>query len=268
MEAGIPDEIKEVAKDALVEVSKEVYEDLIQPTVKPIGQIFSYLPRAVRLGFSGLERWIINGEESLRLTSESLQEKTKNIPIEKLVEPEPHIAIPAIQQLSYCQNSEELRDLYANLLASSMNTDKKWKVHPAFVDIVKQLTPDEAKMLKSLPPSIVISHPLIDVRLQNKQRGKGGNTLYSNFTNVGLDRIETQSQISSYIDNLERLKLIVIPPTKSLTDKALYNPLLKHPNITAMIPKNLPNDIFEIGYEYKIFNLTNFGLSFIETCCI
>ena len=49
---------------------------------------------------------------------------------EKIVEPEPYVAVPAIQAISYAMNSDELRNLYANLLAKSMIKDTKDTVHP------------------------------------------------------------------------------------------------------------------------------------------
>lgn len=243
----------------------EVYKDALSPAVKPIGEILSFLPRTVKVAFNGVEKWLINKEETLRLTAESVREKIKVIPEEKLVEPEPYVAIPAMQQLSYCVNNEELRELYANLLISSMNIDKKWQVHPAFVDIIKQLTPDEAKFIRNLRPFVSFNNPLIDVRIEYDETGSG-RTIISNFTNVGLDQLDVPHNIGSYIDNLERLKLICIPPTMSLTNKDLYEPLKTHYLLTNSLPKQLgPNQ--KIGYDYKVFNLTNFGFDFVNICC-
>lgn len=243
----------------------EVYKDALSPAVKPIGEILSFLPRTVKVAFNGVEKWLINKEETLRLTAESVREKIKAIPEEKLVEPEPYVAIPAMQQLSYCVNNEELRELYANLLVSSMNADKKWQVHPAFVDIIKQLTPDEAKFVRNLSPNVSQNNALIDARLENEKTGSGS-TIISNFTNVGLDKVDLPENICSYIDNLERLKLIQIPPTMSLTNKDLYQPLINHPLMVNSLPEHLP-DGFKIGYKYKTFCLTNFGVEFIKICC-
>lgn len=243
----------------------EVYKDAVSPVIKPIGEILGFLPRTLKLALSGWEKWLINGEETIRLTAETVREKLQVIPTEKLTEPEPYVAIPAMQQLSYCVNNDELRDLYANLLVSSMNTDKKWQVHPAFVDIIKQLTPDEAKFIKALKPNVSNNNPLIDVRIVNKEN-RGGTTIIYNFTNVGIDKIDLPQNICSYIENLERLKLIMIPPTMSLINKELYNPLISHPLLTSRVPKTL-NEGSKIEYEYKIFCLTNFGANFIEICC-
>lgn len=243
----------------------EVYKDAASPLIKPIGEILGFLPRTLKLALSGWEKWLINGEETIKLTAETVKEKIKAVPEEKLVEPEPYVAIPAMQQLSYCVNNEELRELYANLLVSSMNADKKWKVHPAFVDIIKQLTPDEAKFIRNLRPFVSINNPLIDVRIEYDETGSG-RTIISNFTNVGLDQLDVPHNIGSYIDNLERLKLICIPPTMSLINKDLYEPLKTHYLLTNSLPKQLgPNQ--KIGYDYKVFNLTNFGFDFVNICC-
>jgi hypothetical protein len=244
----------------------ELYKDVASPSIQPIGTMLSYLPRTIRLAFTRWEKWIINGEESLKLTGELLRERVQNIPDEKLCEPEPYVAIPAIQQLSYCENSDILRELYANLLASSMNIDTKWTVHPSFVDIIKQLNPDEAKLLKSLTPATIINHPLIDVRLKNKHDG-GSHLLFSNFTTVGLNKIENESNIHLYIDNLERLKLIEIPPLQHLVDKMAYDELKKHPFLKELLNVSGVNPHFDIDYEHKTFNLTSFGVSFIQVSC-
>ena len=243
----------------------EVYKDAVSPVIKPIGEILGFLPRTLKLALSSWEKWLINGEETIRLTAESVREKIQAIPEEKLVEPESYVAIPAMQQLSYCVNNEELRELYANLLVSSMNADKKWQVHPAFVDIIKQLTPDEAKYIRNLQPVVFNANELIDVRIEYDTKGSG-TTIISNFTNVGLELLDLPQNIGSYIDNLERLKLIYIPPTMSLTNKELYEPLKNHPLIVDSLPEQLEEGQ-KIAYNYKIFCLTNFGCDFIKICC-
>ena len=242
----------------------EVYKDALSPAVKPIGEILSFLPRTVKVAFNGVEKWLINKEETLRLTAESVREKIKAIPEEKLVEPEPYVAIPAMQQLSYCVNNEELRELYANLLVSSMNADKKWQVHPAFVDIIKQLTPDEAKLLKHFLPTPMQNYPLMDVRLEN-QRG-AGNVYYSNFTDISLDVLDIPTNIGLYIDNFVRLKIIEIPPSRIYADNTTYERLKQHPILQSNLP-NINIDALKLKYIYKVFNVTNFGANFIQTCC-
>lgn len=258
------DEIKNEILEQTKGVAVEVYKDVARPIVKPIGEILGFLPRTIKLALSGWEKWLINGEESLRLTAEAIKEKVKQIPAEKLVEPEPYVAIPAIQQLSYCQNSEELRNLYANLLTASMNADKKWQVHPAYIDIVKQLNPDEARYLKDFPPMVVPIYPLIDVEFSLGKNG--GHPIISNFTDYKLDVLEHPGNICAYIDNLVRLNIIEIPSGQQLNDKARYEVLEKHPMIQNPIGGS--EDV-QISYHYrhKMFKLTNFGVNFLNVAC-
>lgn len=258
------DEIKQDILDQTKGVAVELYKDVVRPMAKPVGEILGFLPRTLKLALSGWEKWLINGEETIKLTAESVKEKIKAIPEEKLVEPEPYVAIPAMQQLSYCVNNEELRDLYANLLVSSMNADKKWQVHPAFVDIIKQLTPDEAKLLKHFLPTPMRNYPLMDVRIENQR--EEGNVYYSNFTDISLDVLDIPTNIGLYIDNFVRLKIIEIPPSRKYADNTTYERLKQHPILQSNLP-NINTDTLKLKYVYKVFNVTNFGANFIQTCC-
>jgi len=65
---------------------------------------------------------------------------------EKIVTPDPSIAGSIIEALKLTVEKESLRELYSNLLAKSMNIDTAQNAHPAFVEILKQLTSDEAKI--------------------------------------------------------------------------------------------------------------------------
>lgn len=238
-----------------------------KPIIKTTDEVLDILPQTINSAFCSLSKWLVNGKESLRLTAEAIKEKVKQIPEEKIVEPEPYVAIPAIQQISYCQNSEELRDLYANLLTSSMNTDKKWQVHPSFVDIIKQLTPDEAKIIKSIPNFKNNFMPAIDVKLMDKNASGSGHQIFiTNFATVGLNVIENKENICSYIDNLVRLNILEIPPTYHLTNESLYKPLEESPVLEKMIPQAYKY-IYNIGYNHKIIAITNYGLLFKQICC-
>lgn len=258
----------EVTKEVLEQtkgVATEIYKDALSPSVKPIGEILSLFPRTLRVAFSGWEKWLNNREESLRLTAEAIEDKVKKIPEEKIVEPEAFVAIPAIQQLCYCQNSESLRELYANLLVSSMNADKKWQVHPSFVDIIKQLTPDEAKYLKSLTPMTVIIYPLIDVDFSINGTNGGGHPIITNFTDHNLSVLEHPGNICSYIDNLVRLNIIEIPFGQRLNDSEKYISLENHPMVQH--PVKGDQAMIKYTYRHKMFKLTNFGVQLLQVVC-
>ena len=75
----------------------------------------------------------------------------------KIVPPEPYVAIPVIIALSYSMEVAALRDFYAKLLAKSMIIDTKDQVHPAFVEIIKQMSPIDAENIGLFRSSRVIT---------------------------------------------------------------------------------------------------------------
>lgn len=259
------DELVKTLANQSAEAIGEAYKDLAKPSFEPIGQIISYPFRALRLAFGPIEKWLSHQEASLKMAADAVAEKTKDIPEEKIVPLEPYIAVPAVMQLSYCENSDELRDLYANLLASSMNVDKKWQVHPAFVDIIKQLNPDEARYLKTITPNSVQIYPLIDVDFSIGDGNGGGHPIITNFTDYHLDVLENPQNICSYIDNLVRLNIIEIPFGQWVDDINKYKSLENHP----MIKNPVKGDQSQIHYKYrhKLFKLTNFGVNLLNVVC-
>ncbi len=127
---------------------KEVYNDLAKPVIKNTAELATLIPRAIKSALEPLEIWILKKEFNIEETKKLLEIKLSKINPENIVTPEPYVAVPTIQAISYVMNNNELRNMYANLLASSMNKEVKDNVHPAYVEIIKQLTPDECKILK------------------------------------------------------------------------------------------------------------------------
>jgi len=249
-----------------VKQSKDVlgkaYDDLIHPTAQPVGNIISLLPRTINICLGKWQKWIINGEESIRLTAEAVREKAAKIPEEKLTEPEPYVAIPAIQQLSYCYDSEELREMYTNLLVASMNTDTKYQVHPSFVNIIKQLTPDEAKLLSYLAKAPI--QPLLSVRHILNANGEYVE-LVRHFTCISEQMCENPNGIYSYLDNLQRLGIITIMENLAIKSDELYKPLEEHALIKGYLKTPVKENERIIIVRQK-FMVTMFGKDFIRIC--
>ena len=187
------------------EIVKEVYSDVAKPVTQPTGEIMGLVPRAVKAALAPLEKWILQKEYNIAETKKLLEEKLKNVKPENIEPPEAHVAVPALQYLSYCMDNEELRDMYANLLANSMNSVVKKGVHPGFVEIIKQLSPDEAKVMKYFSTQNTV--PTITVRYQLKSGG--GIDIVKNFSDVGEKTgCERPLDINMYFDNLIRLGLL------------------------------------------------------------
>ena len=175
----------------------------------------------------------VNTKSTEETCSTSTRGRKQKVDVDKIVPPEPYIAVPAIQALSYSMNSNDLRSMYANLLATSMNADKKWNVHPSFVEVIKQLSPDEAKILKSLTKD---SYPIIDLRLVNPNGSF--KVIVRNYTDVADEISEHPNKIFSYLDNLKRLELIEIPVGMRIANESAYKHLEEHSEIKKIHDKS------------------------------
>jgi len=249
----------EVAK----EVAKSTYEDVAHPALKPTGEILGLVPRAVRAAILPLEKWIVGREYNLAETKKLLDIKLQNVAPEKISPPEAHIGVPALQYISYCMDSEELRDMYAELLAKSMNEATRGGVHPSFVEIIKQLCPDEAKIIKFIDEVI----PVIALRYQNNT-GQYIEVL-RNFSDVGeRAKCECPGNTQRYIENMERLGLIATVFGESIAGEGVYEALENHPMMQSFMARK--KGLEETGYFATInkglYRLTSFGHSFIVTC--
>ena len=259
------DEIKD---DVIIETTKavasDVYKDAFQPALKAAGSIIALPLQIVDAALSGPKLWVTEKQYNYERTKELLAEKMKDTPPEKIVPPDNYVAVPALQQISYCFDSDELRDMYANLLAASMHEDKKWEIHPAFVDIIKQLTPDEAKLLKALPPSLNAGYPILAVHSKGKKSYK---VILINFTDIADGICDKPQNISAYLENLDRLKLIELGTGAVLADESQYDRLKNTPTIKRITGSKLPKGrVYD--YQKGAFRLSSFGLSFVNTCIL
>ena len=246
----------------------KAYDDLIHPSAKSLGNTISLLPRTVGVWLSGWEKWIINGEESIRLTAQAVQEKASKIPEEKLVEPEPYVAVPAIQQLSYCYNSKELREMYANLLVSAMNRDIQHDVHPAFVDIIKQLSPLDAKALQRILSlgKVITIIDIKQVDLEHTDEIEQFRELCMGYSAELYDIFQNAYGVSASLDNLARLGLVEIYHGTYM-DLEKYERYETDPFLLEVKNYYPTDDKFRVDYIRGTAKLTTFGIRFCEVCC-
>ena len=81
---------------------------------------------------------------------EEMEEKLAGIPEENLVTPPASVAVPALQGLSYSFDEENLREMYLNLIAAASDNRRRGDSHPAFSEVIKQLSSDEVKILNDV----------------------------------------------------------------------------------------------------------------------
>ncbi|AXV67616.1 DUF4393 domain-containing protein (plasmid) [Pseudoalteromonas lipolytica] len=245
-----------------------VYEDAIQPAAKEIGKALGTVAKTVNVALAPVKGLVWGYEQIEEFVSSKVSEKLQNTPEEEIVTPKPNVAGPALESLRYTGHEESLRELYANLLAASMDSMTSARAHPGFVEILKQITPDEAKLLK------LFTHhrpfPLLDVRQESTEAGKrGGRDILKSFSTLGEEAgCENANLTPSYLDNLSRLGLIEIPTFFEYTAPNVYDQLESHPTIESIKQQlnNLPNQQCQI--QRRGAQVTQLGRQFINICVI
>lgn len=186
------------------ELAKEVpvYKDLLQPSFQKLGS--SLAPSAELIGKSvevflyPLSCLIFGFEQVKAIVGSEIGKRFKD-KLHKLVPPKAIVAGPVLESLRFACGEPTLREMYINLLATAMDIDTASKAHPSFVEIIRQLTPDEAKIVRLLNEAadgIDLSGSL-DGLLERKR----------NLLAVSAG-CEYPDSIQFYIGNLDRLGFI------------------------------------------------------------
>ena len=255
-------ELLEVAK----EIAKPAYSDLVHPIAEPTGKTLGLVPRAIKAALSPLEKWIMQKEFNIEAIRKLLEEKLKNTPEDLIDTPEPYVAVPALQKISYCMDNDELRNMYANLLATSMKRDTKNKAHPSFADAISQMSPDEAKVLKYFKLKSKV--PTVSLRFI-KASDSSGIDIYSNFSTIGeLVKCDYPYDINKYFDNLVRLGMLEKSYYSELTMPGIYDPLINHEIIKELEKRlHMYKDLDSVKINKGFMSLTDYGKAFCD-CCI
>lgn len=141
-----PENSKEII-DEVKALTPEIYSDVAKPALQEIGSVAGRTTKAL---LSPLRGMLWGWERIEELIEEQVNKKINKIPEEKRKSPEPEIAVPLLQALSYTAHNETLREMYINLLSNSMDFDKVNIVHPSFVEIIKQMNSLDAKVFEKL----------------------------------------------------------------------------------------------------------------------
>ena len=267
--------IKSVASSSVL---CKAYDDLVHPTAESLGNTISLVPRTIGVWLRGWEKWVVNGEESVKRTIEAVGKRADDIPEVHLVEPPAHIAVPAIQQLAYCYDSAELREMYAKLLLSTMDDRTAEYVHPSFVQLLKELSPDEAKLLGTLVPTDEDDQPtipLIDLRIVSDAMdfGAEGNkplfhwkVVVEGYNECCEGVCEHPEQSLVYLGNLERLGILERCDHYTESDKEQLLSFEASAAIAEAKEKAELKDGEKFEFRRWCYQVTDFGLNFIKVC--
>lgn len=241
-----------------------VYQDAVQPAAKQVGQSLEVVAKTVNIALAPIKALVWGYEKIEGYISKSVTEKLKNVPEENITTPPPNIAGPAVESLRYTGHDEKLRELYANLIANAMDKETIHKAHPGFVEIIKNLSSDEALLLKVFIDTQQI--PLIDVKATVIEKGSGYSIMSENFSHISnMVKLTRPDLIPTYINNLCRLGILDIPSMVSISNPNTYEPLESDKQlepIKILIEQTMKR---KMSFKRKVVKPTTFGRQFIQS---
>jgi len=214
---------------------------------------------AVNFGFDKAREYFEKKFES------DMSEKVLTIPPDQIVNPKPSIAGPALQGLAFAHEEVNLKEMYLNLLATAMDARVAEKAHPAFVEIIRQLTSDEANLIRwilrydkptaivevrRLTPDFLGSHQLIRHMMPMIDTATGAPREFPGF--------------ASMVDNWIRLGLVEVDYQRHLMDLDAYAWIDQRPEIKRYLQTEGSERRF-LEYRKGIIQRTSLGLEFAKT---
>lgn len=194
---------------------------------------------------------------------QDMAEKAQAIPQEHIVEPKASIAGPTLQGLAFAHEEPNLKEMYLNLLATAMDGRIASSAHPAFVEIIKQLDSEDARLVRGALQSDTAT-PI--VQIHRKLKAGGYNLLVQHL----LDLKDTETgqpvedpRLPAMIDNWIRLGLVEVAYDKHLSDPVYYSWVEQRPEFVRL--KQVPQaDEATIAYQKGLLNRTELGKRFAK----
>jgi hypothetical protein len=262
------------AFDAVTGLAKAVpiYQDVLQPAAQEIGKGLQTVAKTVHIALAPISVLVWGYDQIKDFINTKVSQKLENIPPQNIISPKPSIAVPTIEALRYTGNEPLLSDLYASLLASSMNIETTKNAHPSFVETIKQLTSDEAKILHHLKQSsdilgIVSVYKVLSNRTPFFGGSmEGGELILEHYSHIGINAECEYPELSQiYLNNLCRLGLCQIDLHGYLLDKSKLDELNNDPHVLNHIRQAQTENTKE-NVEYYYLRLTTMGNLFIDAC--
>lgn len=212
-----------------------IYQDAVQPAAREVGSALQTVAKTLHVLLAPVSGLVWGYEKIRDHVTEAVSRKLEGVPEDRLRSPEANVAGPALEALRYTGYQESLRNLYTNLLATSIDSKTAHEAHPAFVEIIKQMSPDEGLIMKTLAATPI--RPMLDIRSEAKDSNVG-RWVVRNFSFVPREAgVKCPDLGPSYMVNLQRLGLIELRENYTLQNGAVdfYQPLREVPEIRVIV---------------------------------
>ncbi len=186
---------------------KEFYADAISPGAKVTGQIVEDVMKAIQIALAPVQLAGVAQDKFRRL----IDRARTPIPETRQILPAPQIIGPVLEGIRYEVEGSEIESMFAELLSRAMDKDQVQEAHPAFVETIKLLAPDETVIIKEIKTRHIN-------RVWIKQYDEARNWFsdaVDESHDIPTDRFMFPENYDLYFDHLQRMGLILSYVPKS-----------------------------------------------------
>ncbi|MHB1320930.1 MAG: DUF4393 domain-containing protein [Acidithiobacillus ferrivorans] len=241
---------------------KELYGDLAKPGVQQAGKALSTI-----IGLGNTVLWpvaLLNEKSKIALENnlEKYRLKMEKVSEEDTCEVPPEIGVPIAEKLSYVTN-EALSEMYIELLANASQHQNANVAHPSFVNVITNISPDEAILIRSIRnmPGI----PFIEVRLTVKNKNVWTSLDAMKPGLLCFNELRYPNNVHAYLSNLEGLGTLQIRQDIFMVGENIYEPLEANAKATyGHIEKQVPDRT--ITFQRGQIEITPFTRLLMKAC--
>jgi hypothetical protein len=190
--------------------------------------------------------------------------KIADIPEDRLTTPKPSVAVPAMQGLACSLDEPDLKELYLSLLATATDSERTDAAHPSFAEIIKQLSAEEAALLRVCFTTTQMG--IIRVKSALDLPSSGFVPLQHHILNwtegVGGEPKEVP-YAAVYMDNWARLGLVTLDYSNHLLAENSYDWAEARPEYIRWCQEHVVEGR-TVKWDKGIFRVTDFGQRFGE----
>jgi len=248
-----------------------LYADLLKPPAGELGAEGAEIVRTVRSVMEPVHLLVrAYAERAKEWVSAHVAAKLRDVPQDRIITPNPAVAGPVLQSLAFTFHEEPLREMFVKLLATAMDRETAQKAHPCFAEIIRQMVPDEARLVRFVwegnPTTTVVvtSTPVTKENAGVLQLSKAELVLSFVAEEAGCDHTEL---LRSYLDNLERLGLFDTRLKEASVSRSrdLRRRLASHPSVREAVVRTRAGGC-KADLAFHDLTLTSMGEQFCLTC--
>jgi hypothetical protein len=246
-------EKKSTLKDDALSPAAKSFGTEIAPLGAEVGQALTVTVQTLLRPVFGA---VWGANKIFDFVQEKIEKRTAQIPHERLIEPDLRIVGPAFEAVRYAANDENIQELFAAIIANSMDSQSSNKIHPSFIEIIKQIN--------SLDTNIIIKasyHNQIPCIKFTAKGEDGYIPLSGTIPSPLFIDIAPSEDLFKSIENIVRLKIFNEDFAGRLADEKSYE-FASDTLIRAPYESMIYSSEQKLDFNKGFLEVTLFGKSF------